>query len=424
MQHSYEYDVFLSHSSHDKDIVRALAERMQQSGLRVWFDDWAIQVGDPIFSSIEKGLEKSAFVIFCMSAHAFGSDWAQLESQTARFRDPMNKNRRLIPLRLDHAPLPEALAQFKFLQWQPDSEQVYCELLVACGHVAKAPPAPEKKEKDILANLLAWCDRVELITALGNYLDQANAPPVGLLCMTAHIENRYEIVMNRVSLELGKRVCAKNSKAVHVRNRCRFDTDAKFDAGMCEALGIHGGTALAAKLAKERLDVQLLCLFVDCTDLSDQEIQRLLRAALSWVEQVNKLVAGPHRLVLVLSLRYRDEVSSPQAGLLGKFRGMFGRATTLQRIQKAWAAEARSKTGLSPLVLTDLLELGGYVAEDFLYWVRLPMVKEALGLTEDDDLADDGFIADHFAGGTKSFQELMDLVRASHLQHKQHKQRK
>jgi hypothetical protein len=28
-----------------------------------------------------------------MSANAFGSDWAQLESGTFRFRDPLNKER-------------------------------------------------------------------------------------------------------------------------------------------------------------------------------------------------------------------------------------------------------------------------------------------------------------------------------------------
>ncbi len=92
------------------------------------------------------------------------------------------------------------LAQFKHLDWQPDNEQTWRALLAACGHADKAPPAPKKTERDILANLLAWCDRVELVTALGNYLDQADAPPAGLLCMTAHIENRYEIVMDRVSL--------------------------------------------------------------------------------------------------------------------------------------------------------------------------------------------------------------------------------
>ena len=42
--------------------------------------------------------------MLCLSANAFGSDWAQLESGTFRFRDPLNKERRFLPLRLDNAP--------------------------------------------------------------------------------------------------------------------------------------------------------------------------------------------------------------------------------------------------------------------------------------------------------------------------------
>ena len=36
MADEFNYDVFLSHSAKDKDIVRALAERLRADGLRVW----------------------------------------------------------------------------------------------------------------------------------------------------------------------------------------------------------------------------------------------------------------------------------------------------------------------------------------------------------------------------------------------------
>jgi hypothetical protein len=38
-----------------------------------------------------------------MSAAALAADWPQLESHTFRFKDPLNHNRRFIPLRLDDA---------------------------------------------------------------------------------------------------------------------------------------------------------------------------------------------------------------------------------------------------------------------------------------------------------------------------------
>ena len=57
--------------------------------------------GDSIPAKIEEGLEHSRVLVLCMSANAFGSEWAQLEAGTFRFRDPLNKERRFIPLRLD-----------------------------------------------------------------------------------------------------------------------------------------------------------------------------------------------------------------------------------------------------------------------------------------------------------------------------------
>ncbi len=90
----FEFDVFLSHSSHDKDVVRDVANRLKRDNVRVWFDEWEIKAGDSIPAKIEHGLEHSRVLVLCMSAHAFGSDWAQLEARTFRFRDPLNHDRR------------------------------------------------------------------------------------------------------------------------------------------------------------------------------------------------------------------------------------------------------------------------------------------------------------------------------------------
>jgi small GTP-binding protein len=127
------YDVFLSHSTKDKDIVRPLAERLKADGVRVWFDEWEIRPGDSIPAKIEDGLERSRVLALCMSANAFGSDWAQLEAGTFRFRDPLNKERRFIPLRFDDAPIKGTLAQFLYIDWrQRDSDQLYAKLMEAC----------------------------------------------------------------------------------------------------------------------------------------------------------------------------------------------------------------------------------------------------------------------------------------------------
>jgi 2-polyprenyl-3-methyl-5-hydroxy-6-metoxy-1,4-benzoquinol methylase len=142
MADDFKYDVFLSHSSKDKSIVRAVAERLREDGLRVWLDDWELHPGDSIPAKIEEGLEYSRVLVLCMSAHAFGSDWAQLEAGTFRFRDPLNKERRFIPLRLDVASIPGSLAQFLYINWLPRKrEQGYGQLVKACRN-PKAWPRP------------------------------------------------------------------------------------------------------------------------------------------------------------------------------------------------------------------------------------------------------------------------------------------
>jgi hypothetical protein len=113
----------------------------------VWLDDLEIRPGDSIPAKIEEGLEHSRVLVLCMSANAFGSDWAQLESGTFRFRDPLNKERRFVPLRLDDTPIKGSLGQFLYINWlPPNREQEYAKLLQACRNPTDWPPAPNPKE--------------------------------------------------------------------------------------------------------------------------------------------------------------------------------------------------------------------------------------------------------------------------------------
>ena len=131
----FQYDVFLSHSAKDKAVVRPLAERLRKDGLKAWFDEWEIKPEVPLAhpmgegsgvraAKIEEGLEHSRVLVLCMSANAFGSDWEQLEAGTFRFRDPLNKDCRFIPLRLDDAPIKDSLVQLLHIYWRPAGRMI------------------------------------------------------------------------------------------------------------------------------------------------------------------------------------------------------------------------------------------------------------------------------------------------------------
>jgi hypothetical protein len=91
-----------------------------------------------------------------MSANAFGSDWAQLEAGTFRFRDPLNRERRFIPLRLDDTPITGTLAQFLYINWlAEDREKEYEKLLQSCRDPETWPQGPSgsRSEGDTLGHL-------------------------------------------------------------------------------------------------------------------------------------------------------------------------------------------------------------------------------------------------------------------------------
>jgi len=144
------HDVFLSYSAQDKGVVSDLAARLRDRGLRVWFDDWEIAPGDSVPARIEAGLEGSAVLVLCMSQGAFASPWASLESQTFRFRDPLNRDRRFIPLRLDDTSPPGSLGQFLAVDWRVPSKVAVDQLVRACS--ASPPALPTAPELDRLVH--------------------------------------------------------------------------------------------------------------------------------------------------------------------------------------------------------------------------------------------------------------------------------
>lgn len=75
-----EYDAFISHASEDKDdLVRPLAEALVRNGLKIWYDEFKLTVGDSLRRSIDKGLARSRFGIVVLSPSFFAKDWPQYE---------------------------------------------------------------------------------------------------------------------------------------------------------------------------------------------------------------------------------------------------------------------------------------------------------------------------------------------------------
>ncbi|MCA2643482.1 MULTISPECIES: toll/interleukin-1 receptor domain-containing protein [unclassified Microcystis] len=94
--------VFLSHSSADKETVLKVIEAFKKANISYWVDHEQIVFGDRIVDKIEEGLQKSKFVVVCLSEKLMNSNWCRAEYGAILYREfSGNTSRRVIPLSLD-----------------------------------------------------------------------------------------------------------------------------------------------------------------------------------------------------------------------------------------------------------------------------------------------------------------------------------
>lgn len=74
------FDVFISHASEDKEsIVRSLANELVSEGLKVWYDEFSLRIGDSLRQKIDKGLAKSRVGLVVLSPSFIGKGWTNYE---------------------------------------------------------------------------------------------------------------------------------------------------------------------------------------------------------------------------------------------------------------------------------------------------------------------------------------------------------
>lgn len=74
------HDVFISHASEDKDsIVRPLANALVSEGLKVWYDEFSLRIGDSLRQKIDKGLAMSRVGLVVLSPAFIGKGWTNYE---------------------------------------------------------------------------------------------------------------------------------------------------------------------------------------------------------------------------------------------------------------------------------------------------------------------------------------------------------
>ena len=75
-----KWNVFICHASEDKEeFVRELANALVNTGLKVWYDEFTLRVGDSLRRSIDRGLAHSRYGIVIISSAFLRKEWTQKE---------------------------------------------------------------------------------------------------------------------------------------------------------------------------------------------------------------------------------------------------------------------------------------------------------------------------------------------------------
>ena len=94
----FEWDVFVSYSSRDGEFVKMVVRDLELAGLKVWWDNTAIQPAERIRDAVNRGLEGSASILIFISSRSLASGWVLNELSLAMRREIEGKRSIVIPV--------------------------------------------------------------------------------------------------------------------------------------------------------------------------------------------------------------------------------------------------------------------------------------------------------------------------------------
>jgi hypothetical protein len=173
-----KYDVFLSHSTKDREFAVRLATDLANTGIRVWLDEWDIQPGESFAEAIEKAIKTSRFILIVMSPDYFQSSWTQQEWRYALASEVEGEHIRVIPILYRDCDIPPMLRTKVWVdfrdqtQYQTVLERLVRDLFTLPAAGSKIQPIPGERIEELDATTLA-----ELKMALKDAVEVFRAKP-------------------------------------------------------------------------------------------------------------------------------------------------------------------------------------------------------------------------------------------------------
>jgi hypothetical protein len=130
--HSYQYDVFISYSSQDRNWVKTnLITRLEDKGFKTCIDYRDFIPGMPSIKNIEQSVLNSHKTLLVMTPNYLSSSWTEFENILLQTLDPSNQQLRLIPVLQQKCDLPLRLRTLTYLNLaNPEDESIEWHRLV------------------------------------------------------------------------------------------------------------------------------------------------------------------------------------------------------------------------------------------------------------------------------------------------------
>ena len=267
----------------------------------------------------------------------------------------------------------------------------------------KLPPARPHSEQ--LSELLAWCDRAEILARLEKLLHQESELPMYLLCFADHIHNRPGKLLARIKTELQEKLPDTRLKVVDSKQNYGFESLDRFAKTMLEACAVKAEAALMQQMQAGQTDALLLWHANDCTSWESQKIESLLATARTWLSKLafaGEIGVPLKPVILVLLLRYEEVAPSWQDKLLR-------RPDVKKRMQTAYANARAASPAFAQFAPHELLILPDYEKEDFRNWLDLDRVRAFLGGSSN-KFEDEYLIGELFAKGSSRYSALLKFL--------------
>lgn len=118
----YEHDLFISYSHEDAEWVGRVVAALRERGLDVWWDE-DILAAQVFTREIEDAIASSHAVAVVVSRASVASEWVRQEYHLALTRDiTSDRERPVIPLKLDDAPMPGFLSLRRWISFEVPAE--------------------------------------------------------------------------------------------------------------------------------------------------------------------------------------------------------------------------------------------------------------------------------------------------------------